>query len=231
MSNSNRYPPEREADLITATQTFLDVATPVPATYSLTAAQLTLLGTKLSDFQTKWDACQVPNTKTRPAVELKNASKADLVFYLRSLVKVVQNAPTTTNAMRAELAIPLRDFEPSPIPVPGAAPILTVKKVWGHQITCRLESAVSTGRAMPPGVYGAQIYSFVGPEPASDEQVWVNQGLVTRTQFVVQMAASVPAGAKVWLTAAFVNPRGQTGLACTPVMSGIGYEGAEPMAA
>jgi hypothetical protein len=231
MGSTNRYPPDREADLITATQTFLDVATPVPATYSLTAAQLTLLGTKLADFQAKWDACQVPNTKTRPAVELKNQSKVDLVAYLRSLVKVVQNAPTTTNAMRAELAIPLRDYEPTPIGVPGSAPILTIKKVWGHQITCRIESATSEGRAMPPGVYGAQVYTFVGPEPAGDTQVWTNQGLVTRTQFVIQFPASVPAGAKVWLTAAFVNPRGQTGLACTPVMSGIGYEGAEPMAA
>src|SRR5688572_24852868 len=40
MANGH-YPPTREADLITATQTFLDVATPVPATYSLTVAQLT----------------------------------------------------------------------------------------------------------------------------------------------------------------------------------------------
>jgi hypothetical protein len=164
-------------------------------------------------------------------VELKNASKADLVSYLRALVRVVQNATTTTNAMRAELNIPLRDYEPSPIPVPGAAPILTVKKVWGHQITCRLESATSEGRAMPPGVYGAQVYTFVGDEPASDTQVWVNQGLVTRTTFIIELPASVPAGAKVWVTAAWVNPRGQAGVACTPVMTGVGYEGAEPMAA
>jgi hypothetical protein len=227
----NRYPPGREADLITATQTFHDVANVSPTTYSLTAAQLTTLATKLTDFQTKWDICQVPSTKTKVAVETKNVSKADLVSYLRSLVKVVQNAPTTTNAMRLALSIPERDLEPTPIPVPGSAPILTVKKVYGHQITCKLESAVSEGRALPPGVYGAQIYSFVGDEPASDTQVWFNQGVVTRTTFMVQLPASVPAGAKVWLTAAWINPRGMTGVACSPVLSGIGYEGALPQAA
>ena len=226
-----QYPPGREADLITAAQTFLDVATPVPATYSLTAAQLTTLGTKLSDFQTKWDACQVPGTKTRVAVELKNASKTDLVSYLRALVRIVQNAITTTNAMRAELAIPLRDFLPSPIGVPGSAPILTVRKVWGRQFTCRLESATSEGRGLMPGTIGAQIYTFVGAEPASDTQVWANQGLVTRANFVIQMPEETPAGAKVWVTAAWVNPRGQTGVACTPIMTGVGYEGAEPIAA
>ncbi len=227
----DRYPPGREADLITATQTFHDVANTGPITYSLTAAQLTTLAAKLADFQGKWDTCQVPATKTKVAVEIKNVSKRDLVFYLRTLVKVTQNAPTTTNAMRTELGIPLRDFEPSPIPAPGSAPILTVKKVWGHQITARLESATSEGRGLPPGVYGAQIYSFVGESPATDTQVWVNQGLITRTTFIVQLPATVPAGSKVWLTAAWVNPRGQAGVACTPVMSGIGYEGAMPMAA
>src|SRR5688572_11046203 len=164
----NRYPPGREADLITATQTFLDVATVAPSTYSLQASQLTLLGTKLTDFQTKWDTCQVPATKTSVAVELNNASKADLVSYLRSLVRIVQNAPTTTNAMRTQLAIPLRDAVLSPIPVPGFAPELTVKKVWGHQITCRIESPVSEGRGWPDGVYGAQVYTLVAPEPTSD---------------------------------------------------------------
>lgn len=228
---ANRYPPGREADLITAAQTFIDVATVNPPTYSLTAAQLTTLDGKLTDFKTKWDVCQVPGTKTRVAVQQKDASKADLVFNLRSLVKVVQNAPTTTNALRAALGIPERDFEPTPIPVPGSAPILTVKKVWGRQITCRLESAVSEGRALPPGVYGALIYSYVGEEPATDTQVWSNQGVVTRTTFVVQFPTSVPAGAKVWLTAAWINPRGQTGVACTPVLSGLGYEGAVPQAA
>ena len=227
---ANRYPPGREADLITAAQTFHDVANVDPPTYSLTAAQLTTLAAKLADFQTKWDVCQVPGTKTKVAVQLKDASKADLVFSLRSLTRVVQNAPTTTNALRLALGIPERDLEPTPIPVPGSVPILTVKKVWGREITCRLESAVSEGRALPPGVYGAQIYSFIGDEPATDTQVWFNQGVVTRTTFGVQFPASVPAGSKVWLTAAWINPRGQTGLACTPVLSGIGYEGAVPQA-
>jgi hypothetical protein len=228
---SNRYPPEREADLITATQTFHDVATVAPATYALTALQLTTLGTKLSDFQTKWDVCQVPGTRTKVAVSDKNASKADLVFYLRSLVRITQNAPTTTNAMRTALAIPLRDVIPSPIPVPGAAPILRVTKVWGRQITVRLESATSEGRGLPPGVLGAQVYSLVAAEPTQDTSQWDPQGLVTRTSFIVALPDSVAAGSKVWLTAQWINPRGQAGVACTPVQTGVGYEGADPIAA
>jgi hypothetical protein len=227
----NRYPPGREADLITATQTFHDVANVSPTTFSLTALQLTTLASKLSDFQTKWDVCQVPGTRTKVAVSLKDASKADLVSYLRSLVRIVQAAITTTNSMRTDLGIPLRDAIPSTIPVPGVAPILLVTKVWGHQISVRLETPGLEGRTWAPGVYGAQLYTFVGPAPATDEQLWSPQGLTTRTSVIVEFPASVPAGSKVWLTAAFVNPRGQTGVACTPVMSGIGYEGAEPISA
>ena len=227
----NRYPPGREADLITAAQTFRDVATPAPATYSLTAAQLTLLGTKLSDFQSKWDVCQVPGTKTKVAVQQKNLSKSDLVTYLRSLVRVAQNAPTTTNVMRAQLGIPLYAETVSGIPVRAWAPELIVTKVWGRQISCRIESPVSEGRGWPPGVYGAQVYTLVAPEPTSDTTLYVPQGLVTRTRFIIEMPPETPAGSKVWITASFVNPRGQTGLACTPVLSGVGYEGAVPVAA
>lgn len=226
-----RYPPAREADLISATQTFVDVATPVPATYSLTAPQLTTLDAKLTDFQTKWDICQVPGTKTKVSVQNKNASKADLVSNLRSLVRIVQAAPTTTNALRTSLGIPLRDVIPTPIPVPGSAPILTIKKVWGHQVTVRLESPDTESRGFLPGILGAQIYTFVGDEPATDTQVWVNQGLTTRTSVVIAFPSDTPAGSKVWITAAFVNPRGMSGVACTPVVAGIGYEGAMPQAA
>lgn len=226
----NRYPPGREADLISAVTTFHTVASVAPTTYALTAAQLTLLGTKLSTFQAAWDVCQNPGTRTEVATEEKNAAKADLISYLRSLVRICQNAPTTTNAMRTALAIPLRDTIVSPIGIPGFAPELTVRKVWGHQISCRIESPEGDTRTWPPGVYGAQIYTLVAPAASSDTTQYVPQGLVTRTNFIIEMPAEVPAGSKVWITAAFVNPRGLSGVACTPVLSGIGYEGAEPVA-
>jgi hypothetical protein len=106
-----------------------------------------------------------------------------------------------------------------------------VTKVWGHQISCRIESPVSEGRGWPDGVYGAQVYTLVAPEPSSDTTLYVPQGLVTRTRFIIQMPAEVAAGSKVWITAQFVNPRGQAGMACTPVLCGVGYEGAEPISA
>ena len=190
-----------------------------------------MLGTKLADFKAKWDVCQVPGTKTKVAVQEKNASKRALVQSLRDLVRVTQNAPTTTNPIRAAVGIPLRAEVVSGIPVPDSVPILTVKKIWGREITCRLESAVSEGRGLPPGVYGAQVYSLVADAPASDTTVWVSQGLVTRTTFTIQMPSDVPAGSKVWITCGWVNPRGQSGQACTPVLAGVGYEGAMPVAA
>jgi hypothetical protein len=228
---STPYPPAAEADLITAATTFHDVANVAPSTYALTAAQLTSLQTKLTLFVSKWDVCQNPGTRTVVATQEKNAAKIDLVSYLRALVRIVQNAITTTNVMRTALGIPLRADVVSPIPVPPWAPELVVRKVWGHQITCRIESPVSEGRGWPPGVYGAQIYTLVAPEPSTDTEQYVPQGLVTRTNFVIQMPDSVPAGSKVWITAQFVNPRGQAGVACTPVLSGVGYEGAEPISA
>ena len=226
-----RFPPGREADLVTFTQQFKAKITATPTAYSLTAAQATAYAAKSDDFIAKWNVVQDPATRTRTNTSLKDVAKAALLAELRMLVKIIQNAPATTNAMRIELGIPQRATEPTPIPPPAAAPLLEVVKVYGRQITVRLKDAVGDRRGKPQGCAGATLFSFVGAEPPASGAGWRAEGNVTRGTIIVEFAATVPAGAKVWFTAIWYSQRGLTGPACTPVQSGIGYEGAMPMAA
>ena len=52
-------------------------------------------------------------------IELKSTAKANLLANLRMLAKIIQNSPTTTNAMRIELGLPQRGATPTPVPAPG----------------------------------------------------------------------------------------------------------------
>ena len=75
----NRYPPGREADLITAAQTFHDVANVAPSTYSLTAGQLTTLATKLTDeelMEVVFYAQVLLDVRHLPSVVLANESQS-----------------------------------------------------------------------------------------------------------------------------------------------------------
>src|SRR6201999_3984722 len=58
-------------------------------------------------------------TRSPVNLTLKDAAKAELLANLRALARVVQNAPTTTNAMRLDLGLPQRGLTPSPVPAPG----------------------------------------------------------------------------------------------------------------
>jgi hypothetical protein len=227
---STPFPPRRESLFVPFSTNFKTKITASPTTYSLTAPQATAYGTLHDAFITKWDVCQDPNTKTKTAVEQKEEAKRLLLVNLRMLAKIVQNSPTTTNAMRIDLNLPQRAAEPTPVPIPGQAPELKVVSIYGHTIRVSLRDSTHERRGRPRGVAGAQLYSYVGTNPPNETEGWTPQGTVTRSIFDVVFPVTVPAGAKVFFTACWYNPRGMTGPACTPVVSNIGYEGALPLA-
>src|SRR4051794_13576553 len=100
---ANNCPPRRESELVPFSANLKAKITLAPTTYGLTALQATNYGTKHDDFIAKWNVCQDPATKTKMAVELKNASKEILVDEIRLLGRIVQNFPGTTDAMRIDL--------------------------------------------------------------------------------------------------------------------------------
>jgi hypothetical protein len=227
---ASEFPPPREAELVPFSENFKAKIAASPGDFSLTSAQASAYGTLHDDFIAKWDVCQDPTTKTKQAVELKDQAKNALLGNLRMLVKIVQNAPTTTNAERIELNIPERDFEPTPVPPPADAPMLTVVSVYGRNIRIKLDDASGAKRGRPISCQGAMVYSFVGANPPAGTDGWKLEGLVTRRSIIVEMAETVPPGSKVFLTACWYTERGLTGPACTPVATATGYEGAMPLA-
>src|SRR5688500_6125849 len=211
---ASEFPPPREAEFVPFSENFKAKITASPVTFSLTAAQASAYGTLHDDFIDKWNVCQDPTTKTKQAVELKDQAKNALIGNLRMLVKVVQNAPTTTNVMRIELNIPERDPEPTPVPPPALPPLLEVVSVFGRDIRIRLKDASGERRGRPIACQGAMVYSFVGANPPAGSDGWKMEGLVTRRTIIVAMSESVAPGSKVWLTASLYTERGLTGPAC-----------------
>jgi hypothetical protein len=219
---TSSYPPNRESELVPFSLNFKTKIALTPTAYGLTALQATGYGTKHDDFVAKWNVCQDPATKTKMAVELKNASKSVLLDDLRMLGRIVQNFPGTTDAMRIDLGLPVRDPAPSPINPPTEKPVLEIVKVHGRLVSVRLRSMDSEGRGRPPGVWGASICSFVGSAPPTDVGAWKLEGESTRTDFDVEFASTVPAGAQVWLTAYWKNPRLMSGPPCDPISIYLG---------
>ena len=219
---ASSYPPARESLLVPWSTNYDQKITASPTTYSLTPAMATAYNALHDDFVAKWNVCQVPSTKTPLAIEQKNAAKQLLIAEIRKLSRIVQNSPTTTDAMRVELGLPVPDVTPSPINPPTEKPVVEIVKVDGRTVTVRLRQPGSESRGKPAGVLGATVCSFIGATPPADIAGWKPEGESTRTDFSVAFPASVPAGTQVWITAFWKNPRLMSGPPCDPISIYLG---------
>ena len=217
-----RFPPAAEAELVTWSNTFKTKITRSPTTYSLTAAQATSYGTKHDAFVAAYTIAQDNETRSPANISTKDLQKAILIAEIRMLAGVSQRWPGMTNPLRIELGLPPRDFEPTPIPPPGAAPGIVVKSAQGRTVRIRLiDVAQPTRLGKPAGVSGASVFSFVGANPPAELSGWKFEGNTGRTTIDVLFPTSVASGATVWFTAFWFNPRKQQGPACDPVSANL----------
>lgn len=139
----------------------------------------------------------------------------------------MQANPSVTGQQKSSLGLTVRDVEPTPINPPADAPTLDVLSAVGRSVKVRLhDSANPTRRGKPAGVAGASLFTCVGATPPADISGWTFQGNTSRTTADVQFPAEVPAGATVWLTAFWFNPRAQNGPTCAPVSTNLPGGGA-----
>lgn len=219
---STPFPPSREAELVTWALNFGTKITATPTAFGLTAGQATTFGTLRTAFVNAYNVAQDEATRSPMNVELKNVAKRNLVANIRLLAGIVQRFPATTNAMRIDLGLPQRGFEPTPIPAPGSSPLIVVKSVSGLSARIRLiDRENPTRRGKPLGTIGAAIFSHIGPEALPDINGWKFEGNTGKTDIIVEFPVGTPAGAKVWLTAFWFNPAKQSGVACPPISTNL----------
>jgi hypothetical protein len=220
---STNWLPTRESDLLTWTREYLSVCRGQPADYGLTAEQVSTLTEAKDAFALAHATANNPITRSPANVEIKNEKKAALVALVRELVRVNQSWPAMTNAKRAQLGISLRGNEPTPIPAPEVAPQLDITGVTGRTVHLRVRDAESGKRRKPEGVYAVTILRYVGSTIPEDMDEWVFVGNETRLDAKVTLADRYQPGTQVWFTAFWTNRRGESGPACIPLSTHLGY--------
>lgn len=218
------YLPQTDGGLLVWATNLSDHLTADPAAYGTTAEQAAQYRTTLTRYADALSVVRNPDTRTGPAVRTKDAARGTLRNASRMTVNLLQAWPQMDDSKRDALRITVRDRTPSPVPPPAAVPMLEVLDVRGRRMTVQLRD--TEGRAKRPvGVKGANVYTCVGESPAGDLSAWKFEGAMTRTRFDIDFAPTLPGGTKVWLTAAWFNPRMQTGLACDPVPTQVNFGG------
>ncbi len=220
------YLPSTDAGLLAWAQNFYGFIEAAPTTYGLTIEDAAAYNTALTAYADAYNTANNAGTRTTPAVQAKKTAKQDLIDATRPLVNTVQVYVGTTDQMRADLQITIRDTTYTPVPVPDSTPALSVVAVSGRTIKVNLrareaDGSPSEGRARPAGVKGAAVYFATGDDYPQDITGWTFKGNTSKTTFDVTIPDAVAAGSKVYLTAQWYNTKSQTGAACPPVETSI----------
>ena len=206
------FQPRKDIDLLNWSINFDAKITATPETFGLTAAQATAYNVLHSAYASAYAAANNPNTNSKTTIGNKNNAREALLYNSGGawqLVNIVQAFPGTTNDMRNELGLRIRDAEPTPVPAPPTAPDLSIVSTVGRTLTVRLRDQENPDRrGKPDGADGATVLYFVGDDtPPNDPAVWTFAANTSRTLFDVEIPVAVPAGSKVWLAAFWFNQR------------------------
>ncbi|MGI9013788.1 MAG: hypothetical protein ACR2GY_06000 [Phycisphaerales bacterium] len=219
MPGSTDFLPHTDSGLLSWSQNFLDRISSVSGPYGLSPAQITSYTDAHNAYNNALTAATQDVTRTPVSIGVKNERRSELKELARELVAFIQGMPDTTNEDRLELQITVRDYEPTPVPVPDAAPIVIIENSSGTYVDIRLRDlAAPDSRAKPSGVTGATIFSAFGataPDLA-DVEAWTFRGNVTRTLTTLDFAGAA-SGTTVWITAFWYNSKGESGPPTQPV--------------
>ncbi len=206
--------PSKDQDLDAWSQNYDSKLTATPGAFGILAADALAYHGLAVDFTARLAASTNPGTRTKVTLQLKDISRAALKAKARSLAKVINAYPPITNAQRAELGLTVRDLVPSPIPAPTTQPVVNIEGSGGGLALLRLaDETTPTRRAKPAGVFGALIYTKIGPatDPAPatiDDAKFA--GVATRTIHSIGLPGG-SAGKTIWVLAQWMNERGEPG--------------------
>ncbi|MDB5321550.1 MAG: hypothetical protein JWN40_3181 [Phycisphaerales bacterium] len=212
--------PTKDAALAEYSTNFKTLGTANPTNFSLTAAQMTSYGTLHTAFVTAYNLAKAAGSKSKALVMSKNDAKAALLVFARDLYGII-SASSTTNENKTLIGVHVRKTEPTPVPPPALAPLVTLTTVTGRVARYKLADAqFPTSRRKPLNAEGATILSFVGANPPpANSSGWKIEGQTGRMTVTVQFPNTVTPGTACWVTVMWYNRRGEYSPACAPVQT------------
>jgi hypothetical protein len=211
----------RSADIVTGSANFASLISTGFAAYGLTTGQASAYGTLNTALQSAYSTANEPTTRTSPTIAAKQQAIVNMRANAILLAKIINATPTVTNEQLLGLGL-LPRMARTPIPAPGVRPAMDIIAVAGRTVSVSIhDSASSNKRGKPAGVSAAWIYSFVGANYPADPTAWNFEGSSTKAKFDVVFPTSLADGSQVWLCAAWINNRQQSGPVSMPITANI----------
>ena len=217
------FVPRRDSELVTWTGQFSRALAADPDAYGVSSEGAAEVADRQAAFAEAYETAEAPSRRTPIALTLKDAARADLLAAVRQAANRARSWPTATDGQLVALGLPPRRTRGSRIGPPADAPGLNVTPLFNRQaVRVRLYDPASPYRtAKPSGVAAAALYVCAGEPMPGASASWVFAGATTRTTADVAVPPDVPPGGMVWVSAYWLNPRGEPGPAGAAVAARV----------
>lgn len=198
-----------------------------PASYGLPPATASQYEAEQKAYALAYQAAIEPETRGKRTVSDKQAARKALEALTRQIARQVNNTISVTNAQREALGLTVRSGHHRRTPIPAVAPTITVKSVVGRAVKIELKQE-NGRRAKPAGAASATVFTHVGPERPATLDGWQFNTVATRAKIELRFAPGAT-GETAWVTAFWVNARGDVGPASQPVRVDLPAAGVVPV--
>lgn len=185
-----------------------------PAAYFVTPGQAAQLRAAYLGYAARLKAWVDPRTRTPIAMTEKAAAREGFLAAARFIVAMLRNNPAITAVQLQSLGIPQRK-RPTTVPPPSTAPRIGVQRVDGCRVTLTLRGEAAGRRGRPEGTAAATLFTATGDAPPEEAAGWSYAGAVSKTRVVLTFPGSAAAGT-VWVSARWLNDRGERGPSSLP---------------
>ncbi|WP_404304983.1 hypothetical protein [Neorhodopirellula lusitana] len=194
-----------------------------PTDYGLTQTDAEDYAVLQTAFETAYDASISPMTRTPYIVTTVRQLRGELTKLTRRLVDLCQASADMTDAKRRALGITIRK-NPTPHPVPQTYPLIEIRSQRQNTIKFNLRDVdLRSGRVRKPaGVTGAMVYTHIGNHPPTSLSDWTLQGTESKTSCEISMPEDTEFGATLWIAAAWLNTRLESGPLGDPASTRLG---------
>ncbi|EIP97274.1 hypothetical protein OpiT1DRAFT_01707 [Opitutaceae bacterium TAV1] len=209
--NNTDYIPRKESVFHTWQETFAAYLLANMTRFGFTTEVLENLMALQATWRDAWDAANNPATRTKAAIDTKDAALAAYKAGIRAFVNeyLTYNHKVTV-ADRDNMGLPIHDTEPTPVPVPQTVPQCTVTMPVARRLAIAIGVAGHPRRKKEEGAHGTELRWVISEtQPASLDQ-FLHSEFVTHSPLLLDFDES-QRGKRIWFIARWENTRGQKG--------------------
>lgn len=214
------YIPKGDSELLEFAGNFISKISGSEASFGLVAGDTAALTAMRTTLQTDYDDNLSKQIEARTAREKKDNSRVSLEGKLRESAQRVQTYPGTTDMIRQELMLTVKDTTQSSIGEPETRPVAEVDTSVPLRHSIMFYNEGGTAKGKPDGVKGAEIWCKIDGEATMNEADYRYLGTDTASPYLaVHKAEDAKKQAHYLLR--WVNPKGEAGAWSNPVSATI----------